>query len=173
MAQQTVVETLQRYLEDAIAAEKSFEAQLRANAKDTDQDAARMLFEQHADETRLQHQRLETRLQALGGKESGLKSFLGQVFSALPKPAQVGHDPAERGTQNLMAAYAVEHGEIAMYEALANAASLAGDTETEQLAREIQQEERRAAERVWSLIGPSSRDSFSKVTGGASARHAA
>jgi ferritin-like metal-binding protein YciE len=122
------------------------------------------VFAQHAEETRLQHERLTARLEALGGKPSGLKSFMANMFGFAPKTAQIGHDEAEKGTQDLIMAYAVEHSEIAMYEALAVAAATVGDTETEGLARQIQQEERRAAELVWNLIAPSARDSFTKVT---------
>ncbi|MES4793039.1 MAG: hypothetical protein C4321_08690 [Chloroflexota bacterium] len=42
-----------------------------------------------------------------------------------PKLGQVGHDEAERVTQDLMAAYAVECSELAMYESLATAAAAA------------------------------------------------
>lgn len=165
MAQQQPVEVIRRYLEDAIAAEKSFESQLRTFAQDSEQEPVRMLFEQHADETRLQHQRLTARLEALGGSPSGIKSFLANLFGLSPKAAQIGHDEAEKGAQNLMAAFAVENSEIAMYEALATAAGAAGDYETERLARDIQQEERRTAALVWDYIAPTARQSFAKVTG--------
>ncbi len=173
MAQQGTMEALCRYLEDAIAAEHNFENQLRTFAKETDQVAVRQLFEMHAEETRLQHERLTARLAELGGKPSGLKGFLAHMFGFAPKTAQMGHDEAEKGTQDLIMAYAVEHSEIAMYEALACAAAAAGDTLTETLARDIQQEERRAAEMVWSLIDQSARDSFLKVTQGDAMRAAA
>jgi len=172
MAQQPVGDVIRRYLQDAIAAEKAFETQLRTFAKETDQGAVRQLFEMHADETRRQHELLTARLEALGGSSSGLKTFFANLFGNAPKLGQIGHDEAEKGTQDLIAAYAVENSEIAMYEALATAAAAAGDTPTEQLAREIQQEERRAAEKVWDLIAPSARDSFLKVTGGATVVHA-
>lgn len=165
MAQQQPVEVICRYLEDAIAAEKSFEGQLRTFAKDSEQEPVRRLFEQHADETRLQHERLTARLEALGGSPSGLKSFMANLFGLTPKAAQMGHDESEKGTQNLIAAFAVENSEVAMYEALAVAAGAAGDMETERLAREIQQQERRTAERVWDFLAPTSRQSFEKVTG--------
>jgi len=165
MAQQTAGDIIRRYLSDAIAAEKNFENQLRAFANETDQGPVQQLFAQHADETRRQHERLTVRLQALGGEPSAMKTFFANLFGFAPKAAQLGHDEAEKGTQDLVMAYAVEHSEIAMYEALAVAASAAGDTETERLARDIQQEERRAAEKVWALISPSARDSFLKVTG--------
>jgi ferritin-like metal-binding protein YciE len=172
MAQQPAGDVIRRYLQDAIAAEKSFEGQLRTFANETDQGPVQQLFAQHADETRRQHERLTARLEALGGGPSGVKSFLAGLFGFAPKVAQLGHDEAEKGTQDLIAAYAVEHSEIAMYEALVNAAAAAGDTQTEQLAREIQQEERLTAERVWNLIAPSARDSFLKVTSGNVARAA-
>jgi ferritin-like metal-binding protein YciE len=172
MAQQAPEDVIRRYLQDAIAAEKSFENQLRTFAKETDQGPVQQVFSQHAEETRRQHERLTARLEAIGGSPSTLKSFLANLFGFAPKTAQIGHDEAEKGTQDLIIAYAVEHSEIAMYEALAVAASGAGDTQTEQLAREIQQEERRAAEKVWGLLPASARDSFYKVTGDQVARAA-
>jgi ferritin-like metal-binding protein YciE len=173
MAQQGPVEVIQRYLQDAIAAEQNFENQLRANAKESDQQEVVQLFSQHADETRSQHERLTARLRALGGEPSGVKGFLANLFGFAPKIAQTGHEEAEKSTQDLMMAYAVENSEIAMYESLAIAAAEAGDAETERLAREIQQEERRAAEKVWNLIGPSARDAYRRVTTGEAGRRAA
>ena len=122
------------------------------------------MFEQHANETHLQHQRLTALLESLGGKPSGVKSFLAHMFGLAPKAAQLGHDESERGTQDLMMAYAVENSEIAMYESLAVAAAAAGDAETERLAREIQQEERATAEKVWNQLAPAARFAFEKVT---------
>lgn len=173
MAQQTPTEAIQRYIEDAIAAEQNFENQLRANATDAAQPEVRQLFEQHAEETRSQYERLTARLETLGGKPSGMKGFMANLFGMAPKVNQLGHEAEEKGAQNLMIAYAVENSEIAMYESLAVSAEAAGDMETAQLAREIQQEERRMAERVWALLPTVARTSFLQVTGGASTRQAA
>jgi ferritin-like metal-binding protein YciE len=173
MAQQAPVEVIQRYLEDAIAAEQNFENQLRAFAKESTYENARALFEQHAEVTRTQHERLSARLTALGGKPSGLKSFMANMFGFAPKTAQMGHSEAEKTTQDLIMAYAVENSEVAMYEALAVAASAAGDTATESLAREIQREEQQTARMVWDLIDPIARDSFLRVTSGEQVRRAA
>jgi ferritin-like metal-binding protein YciE len=170
MAQQTAGDVIRRYLQDAIAAEHNFESQLRAFAEETDQKAVWAVLREHADETRWQHEQLTARLEALGGGPSGFKGFLAHVFGSAPKVAQVGHDEAEKGTQNLITAYAVEHSEIAMYEALAAAADTAGDAATEQLARAIQQQEREAAEKIWKLIAGSARDSFLKVSAGGAGR---
>ena len=81
MHHQAPSDVICRYLEDAIAAEHNFEDTLRANAKEAGEfPAVQALFEQHADETNLQYQRLEARLEALGGKPSGFKSFLAHMF---------------------------------------------------------------------------------------------
>jgi len=150
---------INRYLEDAIAAEKSFETQLRGFAKEATLDEARSLFEQHAEETKRQHENLTARLEALGGSTSSLKSFLAHMFNSAPKIAQTGHNDEERTTQDLMMAYAVENAEVAMYEALVIAAETVGDDATADLARRIQAEERATAEKVWSAIAPSAIES--------------
>jgi ferritin-like metal-binding protein YciE len=77
----------------------------------------------------------------------------------------MGHDEAERVSQNLMMAYAVEHSEIAMYEALATVAAAAGDEITASLARNIQAEEQRTADKIWALIPAAANLSFSKLVG--------
>ena len=157
---------MQRYLEDAIAAEKSFETQLQAFSKEGDQEEAKQLFAQHAVETKQQYQMLTNRLEALGGSTSAMKGFLATVFGVAPKAAQIGHDESERVTQNLMMAYAVENSEVAMYEAMAVAASQAGDTETEQLARTIQKQEQQTADKVFAMIPVMSRRSYDKLSTG-------
>ncbi len=145
---------VKRYLEDAIAAERSFETQLRGFAQEVDEPTVRALFEQHANETKRQYERLTERLSQLGGSPSTLKSFLAHAFGLSPKTAQVGHERQERTTQDLMMAYAVENSEVAMYEALATVADAAGDRQTAELARAIQQQERSTAEKIWRYIAP-------------------
>ena len=162
---ETSVDVIKRYLEDAIAAEKNFESQLQGFAKEGDDQAAQAAFNQHAIETRQQYERLTSRLQALGGSPSAGKSLLAHIFGFTPKTAQIGHEKEERVTQNLMMAFAVENSEIAMYEALAVTAEAAGDTETAQLARSIQAEEKLTAEKVWSLLPTAAVQAFYRVTG--------
>jgi ferritin-like metal-binding protein YciE len=142
------------YLEDAIAAEKSFETQLDGFSKEGEDERVQTLFAQHARETKLQYEQLTNRLEALGGSPSTFKSFMAHVFNFAPKAAQIGHDATERLTQNLMMAYAVENAEVAMYESLAEASRVAGDSETEKLAIFIQKQEKQTAEKVWGQIAP-------------------
>lgn len=163
---ETTTDIIKRYLEDAIAAEKSFETQLQGFAKEGDDPVAQAAFQQHALETKRQYERLTARLEALGGSASGIKSVLAHLFGVSPKTAQIGHEKEERTTQNLMMAYAVENSEIAMYEALVTVAEAAGDSQTAALAREIQAEEKATAEKVWKLIASSAVQAFERVTGG-------
>lgn len=166
---ETSTDVIKRYLEDAIAAEKSFETQLEGMSKEGDNEAAKAAFSQHAQETKRQYERLTARLEALGGSTSAAKSFLAHVFGLSPKAAQIGHEKEERTSQNLMMAFAVENSECAMYEALATVADAAGDTQTASLARSIQAEEKATAEKVWKLIAPAASDAFTRVTGQAAA----
>ena len=152
-----------RYLEDAIAAEKSFETQLRDFADEATYAEAKTAFETHASETRQQYQLLTTRLKAIGGEPSAMKSFMAHVFNMAPKAAQTGHLAEERTTQNLIMAYSVENAEVAMYEAMIVAAEAAGDPETVGIAKTIQVQEKETAGKVWKLIGPAANDAFGKV----------
>ena len=154
-----------RYLEDAIAAEKSFETQLNGFASEATLPVVRQMFEQHAVETRQQYEKLTARLEALGGSTSTLKSFMAHVFNMAPKAAQLGHTAEERTAQDLMMAFAVENSEVAMYESMIMAAESYGDTETAQLARMIQQQEQDTAKKVWNAIAPAAVAGFESAVG--------
>ncbi|MBV9768327.1 MAG: DUF892 family protein [Bryobacterales bacterium] len=167
MPTEKAVKFIKTYLEDAIAAEKSFETQLRGLASEGSSDHIHALFLQHADETRTQYERLTQRLTELGGDPSTSKSFLAHLVGLSPKLAQLGHDTVDRVTQNLMIAYAVENCELAMYESLMAVAEAAGDEDTLELASAIQAEERATAEKVWKLIGPWAHTAFNKLAGAA------
>jgi ferritin-like metal-binding protein YciE len=164
MATETPKDVIKRYLEDAIAAEKSFETQLRAFAREGNNQQVRRMFETHADETKMQYEQLTSRLEQLSGSPSAAKSFLAHMFNLTPSTAKLGHRDEERVTQNLMMAYAVENSEVAMYESLITVAEAAGDTATAQLARSIQRQESEIAERVWTQIPSCARSAFQALT---------
>jgi len=155
---------LRRYLADAMAEEESFEARLNEMSGEGDHQAARQLFAQQAEQTRAQKLRLQDRLATLGGSPSGLKSAMAHLIALVPKSAHVGRDDSEITAQNLILGYTMAHEAIAMYEALASTATAAGDLQTEQLARDIQKEERHAAEMIWHLIASSAQESFGKIS---------
>ena len=161
------METIQRYLQDAIAAETSFEDQLRSFAHDVRDDfEVQALFFGHAAETHKQIERLTERLRELGGDLSGPKFTLAHLFSSAPKLAQAAHAPEERLVQNLIAAFSVVNGERAMYEALVISAAAAADRSTEMLAREIAAQKSAAAEKIWHFLPSRSKIAFNVLTAG-------
>jgi ferritin-like metal-binding protein YciE len=152
-----------RYLEEAITAGRSFEAQLRGFASDGDDEEVQATFATHADETHQQFERLTERLLTFGEKPSDGRSDLAQAVEAAPK--LVGSGVAEEHiAQNLITAYTIAMAECAMYEALATAASAAGDPETEQLARQIQEQEIKAAGKLWKFIPSRAKIAFNMLT---------
>ncbi|HEX4772276.1 MAG TPA: DUF892 family protein [Bryobacteraceae bacterium] len=165
----TSIEVVKRYLQDAIAAEKSFETQLHGFAKETRNEQAKTVLESHLTETRGQIERLTNRLEQLGDTPSTAKSLLAHVFQLAPKAAQLSRDKEGRGTeasttQDLILAFAIENNECAIYESLASTAEAAGDPETAALARSIQAEEKAAANRIWSLLGSAARSEYLATT---------
>jgi len=164
---QTEVEVIRRYLQDAIAAETSFESQLQSFSHEGGDDfEVQALFFGHAAETSRQIERLKARLGELGGSPSGAKSSLAHLFSFAPKIAQITHRPEERLVQNLIIAFCVENGERAMYEALAATARSAADSVTEALAREIAAEETATAEKIWHFLPSRSKIAYNMLTAG-------
>jgi rubrerythrin len=59
---------------------------------------------------------------------------------------------------------AVENAEVAMYEALAVVADMAGDPETAALARRIQAQEQETADKVWRVIATSATQAYQAVS---------
>jgi len=142
------------YLEDVIAAEKTFETQLQGFASEANDAEINAMFLQHAGETRAQYEALTARLNAIGGNPSTLKGWLAHFFGSSPKIAQIGHETGERTTQNLIMAFSVETAEVAMYEALRVTAEEMHDPETAELATAIQAQEAETGQKVWGFNGP-------------------
>lgn len=152
-----------RYLEDCEAAERNFHHALMNFGHIGEQNEVKRLFEFASMRAKTQHQRLEERLRALGGKPSTSKSILAHVLSFTPTLAQIGHEGAEKDTQHLMICIAAASAEMAMYEALATVAREAGDGDTERLARELQAEEKDDFDKSWNLLQVSARAAFQVV----------
>ncbi len=157
---------IQRYLEDAIAAEKSFESQFRSFAEEGDDDEVQSLFAQHSRQTAEQIARLLARLEALGGSPSRLKDLLAHALALAPKAVQLGHLPDERLVQNLIAGFSIEMNECAMCQSLLTVANLAGDTITSSIASDIIAESREAAATFWSFIPTRAKIAFNMATAG-------
>lgn len=135
-----------KYLTDAHSIERQALVQMKAApgmAGDPEMAAA---FEQHRTETE-EHERLvDERLSALGESPSKLKDMAGAVtgmgFGLFAK--------LQPDTPGKLAAHAFsyEHMELAAYDMLARVADRAGDTDTAQMARRIEEQEGAMAERV-------------------------
>ena len=138
---------------------------MRDFAREGSGEQSHELYVRHAEETRIQYERLTARLNELGGDPSAAKSFMAFLLGLSPKLAQMGHDVLDRLTQNLMIAFAVENCEVAMYESLIAVAEAAGDCTTAELARSIQDEEQAMADRVWKHIAPTALSAFYKMAG--------
>lgn len=164
-SQRSATDSIKAYLEDAIAAEDTFESQLSDFADQGSGEQVHALFRRHAGETRRQREHLTERLKDLGGTPSGTKSFIAHLVGLSPKLAQLGHDVMDRLTQDLMIAYAIENCEMAMYESLIAVSESAGDRTTAELARSIQNEERDAADKIWQRLSPTALAAFHKMAG--------
>ncbi len=156
-------EIILHYLQDAIIAEKSFEAQLRDFAQEGDDDEVQDAFEAHAGETGRQRERLTARLQELGGRALEGDSVLAAVTLGGAKPPR-SNVQEERTMHNLITAYTIGTAGYAVYEALAAAARAAGDGTTEKIARELQAEEVSAAEKAWRFLPSRSKVAFNMLT---------
>ncbi|MGC2657609.1 MAG: DUF892 family protein [Bryobacteraceae bacterium] len=161
---ETSAGVIKRYLEDAIATERSVETQLRTFAKEGSDDEVHGAFLAHADATHSQIEQLNGQLENLGGSSSTAKDFLAHLTALAPRAEQIGHSDEERITQNLIVAYTGAHGESAMYEALQAAAEAAGDDETQQLAQTFQQQEQAAASQFWSFLRSRAKIAFNLLT---------
>jgi ferritin-like metal-binding protein YciE len=145
-------ERIIRYLQDAHAAEKGVEQALEGFANECNDPDVKALFEEHLLMTISQARRLEDRLNLLNSGPSNAKGFLNALMAKMTEVFQGAHDEYDKNTQNLIKAYATEHLERGMYEALYTYATAVGDTDTARLAREIQMEEELTAERIFPLI---------------------
>jgi ferritin-like metal-binding protein YciE len=149
-----------RYLQDAEAAERTFEDTLASFSKTADQPAVQSALASMSLKARSQHERLEARLQALGAARSAAKSALAHALGLVPILAQTGETTARKGAQDLMIAIAAAAADSAMYEALAAAAAAAGDLPTERLARQLQEEERQNGQEAAMLLRQSAIHAF-------------
>jgi ferritin-like metal-binding protein YciE len=145
-------ERLIRYLDDAWAVEKGLVSSLQDMANEVNDPKIKMMFEQHRQVTHQQEEALEARIRALGEEPSGSKGFFTQFMGKMGDFMHKAKDEYDQTTQDLMKAYATENFECAMYESLEAYATAIGDSATAALARAHHQQEKQAAEMVWSMV---------------------
>ena len=141
-----------RYLQDAHSAQATIESANDAYINDTDDQNLKTLFQGIATQTKSQAQRLEARINALGGDVSGAKTFMGSVIAKAAEVLHGAHDEYDKNTQNLIKAYTAAHGNRAMYESLIAWSSAIADSETETLGKQLQQENVSVAEQIFPHI---------------------
>jgi ferritin-like metal-binding protein YciE len=139
-----------KYLTDAHSIERQALVQMKAAPGMAGDSEIAAAFEQHLTETE-EHERLvDERLEALGASPSKIKDLAGAVtgmgFGLFAK-----FQPDTPG-KLVTHAFSYEHMELAAYDMLARVAERAGDSDTEQVARRIEEQEAAMAERVAALF---------------------
>jgi ferritin-like metal-binding protein YciE len=139
-----------KYLTDAHSIERQALVQMKAAPDMAGDPEIAVAFEEHRGETE-QHERLvDERLKALDASPARVKDVAGAItgigFGLFAKlqPDTPGKLVAH--------AFSYEHMELAAYDMLARVADRAGDSETAQVARQIEAQEAAMAERVAGLF---------------------
>jgi ferritin-like metal-binding protein YciE len=145
-------EVVRRYLQDAIAAEESFETQFERFAGQSGSPEIDRIYRSHASEIKNHRKKLAARLDGLGGSIATTRGLLTHFLRLTPKIMQHRHATSAARVQNAVLAFAIENSEVALYEILANVAEAAGDTETASLTRSIQQEKKTSVAQIWKLL---------------------
>lgn len=147
-ARESVVhDKLADYIEDALALEESVVDQLDSMISNVERSPVLMeMLQRHRQVSRLQVERLKSRLERLGRGTPVRKRIEGMAMTLIKNvsdvlrtdtPGKVGRD-----------AYLLAHTQVAAYELLSRTASSAGDSETVDLARSHLDEDRACAEEV-------------------------
>jgi ferritin-like metal-binding protein YciE len=133
------------WLNDAYAMETALVPILENHAKDA---KAHPTIEardrEHAEQTRIQAERIRECLERLGEKPSKVKTALGSLFGMLQAPATGMF--GDEIVKNFLMDYATEHFEIACYEALITACEQLGEGEIAAVCRENLREEQEMAD---------------------------
>jgi len=159
-------ERLVRYLQDAHAAEVGVRKMLEGFVDDTNDQQIKMLFQEHIEMTRWQEDQLEQCLRKYDEEAgSGSKGFFNSLMAKVGEMLQGAHDQEDKDTQNLIKAFATENLECGMYESLISYAEAVGDMDVVQVARNIQQQEKQTAERIWPMISQYAKMPLAKVEG--------
>jgi ferritin-like metal-binding protein YciE len=127
------------HLTDAVAMEENVERMLQSMISNTGDEAMRNRLERHLDETRIQRERLEGRLEAHDESSSGMKDMIAKAGATMK--GAFDSMRSEKTGRNARDGYVTEHLEIAAYELLERVATMAGDGDTASVARTNRQEE--------------------------------
>ena len=161
---ETPQDRLIRYIQDAHASEVGIVTVLEDFIAEIENPQVKAAFQEHLIVTQSQAQRLEQRLVALGSGTSDGKGILNKLMGKVGDLMHAAHDVEDKTTQDLIKAYATEHLEIGMYASLASYAEAVGDTQTAQLALQIQAEEKEAADKIFPMIALTAKAALANTT---------
>jgi ferritin-like metal-binding protein YciE len=146
-SESVVHDKLADYIEDALALEESVVDQLDSLIGSVERSPLLMeMLQRHRQVSRLQVDRLKTRLERLGRGTPVRKRIEGMALTLIKNvsdvlrtdaPGKVGRD-----------VYLLAHTQVAAYELLSRTAGAAGDSETRDLARQHLDEDKKCAEEV-------------------------
>jgi len=133
------------WLRDAYAMERGLEMTLKKHAESGQQNPGfRGAAVRHLEETRQHARTVELLLSSLGADTSTVKTGMGMATEALKGwSTMMSRDEI---VKDLLTSYALEHFEIACYEALVTAAESAGLAEVADACEQIIRDEQRMAE---------------------------
>ncbi len=164
MAEETKDQII-RYLNDSHAAETGGMTSLKDLAAETTDSDVRQAAQAAVTSSQAQAERIEARIQALGGSKSEPKGVLNSFLAKASGALNIFHSKEDKQTQDLIKSHAFEHFAIGAYTSLEAYASAVGDTETAQLAKSIISEKHQTAERFLSLIPQVAVSSVNNSTG--------
>lgn len=165
MAEETTQHRTIRYLQDAHAAQTGIAEALEAYASDTDDAGLKTLFQSQLTQVRSQSQRIEARINALGGDTNGGKGFLNTIAAKASGLMSAGHDDFDKNTQNVIKAYTAAHGNRGLFESLIAWSSAIGDHESLNLGQQLQQENVAAAEQIFPHIARYAQTALANTVG--------
>lgn len=136
-----------RWLNDAYAMEEGIATSLSKQADALeDEPEARMMVQDHLEQTRIQSDKVKECIERQGGDVSSVKSASSKVAGWLDNVMMgMMHDKL---VKIAIADHAIEHLEMAAYRALMTAAEEMGDSETKEVCQEILREEEAMAEKL-------------------------
>jgi rubrerythrin len=159
-----IVDSVPSLLREALAAEKAVQALFSGFSEQGDDAEVQSAFRTYAADAVRHVSRVAGRLEELHEIAHPKSSVLERVSTIVPELTQMDHLPEEKLLQNLLSAFAVCNGQRALYELLACRARAENDSDTEDLAREIQLQKSRMGEMVWHWIPTRAKIAFNLLT---------
>src|SRR5579884_4169259 len=139
-------EHLINHLRDTHALEQQSIRQLERSQEMSQAGDMRDLYGEHLEETREHERLISERIESKDLKPSAVKDLTMRAGAIGLR--QLAEIPPDTPVKLAMHFYALEHLEIATYEALVHIARREGDDETAQVAEQILEQERAAAEKI-------------------------